>query len=273
VAVDALYIIGAIGAGLFAGFAGSMLGLGGGFVMVPILHIGFGLEMQHAVGTSLAIMIFTALSSAFGYWRQGRIDTKVARYLLITSILGVICGALVANALRGQTLKIIFGAALTLAAIRMFTGKKALASHGFKKHVLVREIIDREGTVFKYNVNLVLTMIFSGIAGISSGLLGIGGGIVNVPVLTFCGLPIHFAIATSSFLIIFNATTGAVSHAFLGNVQYVLACAIIPGVIVGAQFGAAASKRFKPKKLQIVFGVMMFLLALRMIAKAFNWMV
>jgi len=155
----------------------------------------------------------------------------------------------------------------------MFTGRKALASHGFKKHVLVRKIVDREGTAFEYNVNLVLTMIFAGIAGLSSGLLGIGGGIINVPVLTFAGLPIHLAVATSSFLIIFNAVTGATSHALLGHIDYSYAAAIIPGVIIGAQLGAMASRKFKPKKLQLVFAVVMFLLALRMIAKALDWWV
>ena len=137
----------------------------------------------------------------------------------------------------------------------------------------MRKIVDREGTVFEYNVNLVLTMIFAGIAGLSSGLLGVGGGIINVPVLTFAGFPIHLAVATSSFLIIFNAITGATSHAFLSHIDYSFAAVIIPGVIIGAQLGAMASRKFKPKKLQLVFAVVMFLLALRMIAKALDWWV
>jgi uncharacterized membrane protein YfcA len=268
-----LEIVAATGAGLCAGFLGSMLGLGGGFIMVPILHIGFKLDMHWSVGTSLAIMIFTAISSSLGYWRQGRIDAKLAKYLAITSIPAVVAGALASRAIGSRELKVIFGVALALAAVRMVTGKKALASHGFKKHVLERRITDSQGVVFTYNVNLILTMIFAGVAGFSAGLLGIGGGIINVPVLTFCGLPIHFAVATSSFLIIFNAATGALSHAFLGSVEYGLAAAMIPGVVVGAQFGAAAAKRFKPKKLQLAFGVMMLLLALRMIAKAFDLLV
>jgi uncharacterized membrane protein YfcA len=271
--LSGLEIIYGVGAGLLAGFAGSMLGLGGGFIMVPVLHIGFGLEMEFAVGTSLAIMIFTAASSAAGYWRQGRIDTRLARFLVITAIPGVVCGALIADAVDRTTLKIIFGAALSLAAVRMVTGKKALASHGFKKHVLPCRIVDREGTVFEYNVNLVLTMIFAGVAGLSAGLLGIGGGIINVPVLTFAGLPIHLAVATSCFIIIFNAITGAVSHAFLANINYGLAAAIVPGAIIGAQLGAMAGKRVKPDKLRLILGIALLLLALRMIAKALDWMV
>ncbi len=276
-----LEIIGCVFAGLCVGFVGSMLGLGGGFLMVPILHLslllpilhlnlGFGMDMKSAVGTSLAIMIFTATSAAIGYWRQGRIDTKVAKYLALTSVPGVVCGALLSDALDPKTLKIIFGVALALAAIRMFTGKKALASHGFKKHVLERRLVDRDGTVFEYNVNLVVTMIFAGVAGISAGLLGIGGGIVNVPVLTFAGLPIHLAVATSSFLIIFNAITGTASHAILGNIQLGYVAAIVPGVIIGAQLGAIASKRFKPKGLKLFLAVILFLLALRMVAKALD---
>jgi len=271
--LSGLEIAAGVLAGLLAGFAGSMLGLGGGFVMVPILHLGFGLGMKEAVGTSLGIMIFTAMSSALGYWRQGRIDTKLAGYLVVTSVPGVICGALISNVLDQRTLKIVFGCALTLAAIRMFTGKKALASRGFKRHVLQRKITDKYGTVFEYNVNLVLTMIFAGVAGVSAGLLGIGGGIVNVPILTLSGLPIHLAVATSSFLIIFNATTGAVSHAFMEHIMYGHALAIIPGVIIGGQLGALASKKFKAKKLQLVLAVALLLLALRMIAKALGWMV
>lgn len=272
--MDFLEIIAGVGAGLFAGFIGSMLGLGGGFVMVPILHFGFGLKIEYAIGTSLAIMIFTASSSALGYWRQHRIDTRLAGYLVITSVPGVICGALVSEMMDRDTLKIIFGVALSLAAIRMFTGRKAFfstASRSFKRHVLHRRIVDREGTVFEYNVNLVLTMIFAGVAGLSSGLLGIGGGIINVPMLTFSGLPIHLAVATSSFLIIFNAITGAVSHAMLHNVNYLTAAAIVPGVIIGAQLGAFASKRVKPKKLRLILAFALLLLALRMVAKALDW--
>jgi uncharacterized membrane protein YfcA len=175
---------------------------------------------------------------------------------------------LISDAIRADTLKLIFGIVLAVAAIRMFTGKKALASHGFKRHVMVRRIVDRDGTVFEYNVNLVFTMIFAGVAGLSAGLLGIGGGIVNVPMLTFSGLPIHLAVATSSFLIIFNAITGTVSHGLLGNIDYTHVALIVPGVIIGAQLGAAASKRFKPKKLNLILAIALFLLALRMIARA-----
>lgn len=277
-------IIGGVFAGLFAGFVGSMLGLGGGFIMVPILHLsiaipilclnlGFGLDIKTAVGTSLAIMIFTATSSAYRYWRHGRIDTGLAKYLVVTSVPGVVAGAMIGHIVDRNTLKIVFAAALGLAAIRMFMGKKELARHGFKKHVVQRRLVDREGTVFEYNVNLVLTMIFAGVAGVSAGLLGIGGGIINVPVLTFSGLPIHLAVATSSFLIIFNASTGAVSHGILGNIDYGMTAVIVPGVIVGAQFGAIAGKRVKPKKLQLILACALVLLALRMIAKAMGWWV
>lgn len=269
--MDFVEIIAGVGAGLLAGFVGSMLGLGGGFIMVPILHLGFGLKIEYAIGTSLAIMIFTASSSALGYWRQRRIDAKLVGYLVITSLPAVVLGAYVSSMVDRDTLKIIFGIALSLAAIRMFIGRKALASRGFKKHVLVRRVVDREGTVFEYNVNLVLTMIFAGVAGFSAGLLGIGGGIVNVPVLTFSGLPIHLAVATSSFLIIFNAITGAASHAFLHNINYTMAAAIVPGVIVGAQLGAFASKRVKPGKLRLILAFALLLLALRMIATALGW--
>lgn len=276
--MGALEILGGVGAGLLAGFLGSMLGLGGGFIMVPILAgitlpglslvLGFGLDMQHAVGTSLAIMIFTAASSAVGYWRQGRIDSRLAAYLALSSIPAVVCGALLSMSLKSQTLRLIFGITLCLAAIRMFTGKKALASRGFKKYVLERRVVDREGTIFEYNVNMLLTMFFAGVAGLSAGLLGIGGGIINVPVLTFSGLPVHLAVATSSFLIIFNALTGTVSHALLGNIEYVYVVLIVPGAIVGAQLGAVASKRFKPKKLNLILAVALLLLALRMIARS-----
>ncbi len=266
--MGALEIICGIGAGLLTGFFGSMLGLGGGFIMVPVLVLGFGLQIHLAVGTSLAVMIFTASSSAAGYWRHGRIDFRLAFCLMATSLPAVVLGAYIGNMLGRGTLKVVFGAALAMAAVRMLAGRKALASHGFKKHVLERRIVDREGTVFTYNVNLVLTMIFAGVAGLSAGLLGIGGGIVNVPVLTFAGLPIHLAVATSSFLIIFNAITGATSHAFLGNINYALAAAIVPGAIAGAQLGAMAAKRVKPKKLRLILGFALLVLALRMVFNA-----
>ena len=266
-------ILAGAGSGLLAGFVGSMLGLGGGFILVPILNLGFGLPMVHAVGTSLSAIFFNGISSTAGYWRQGRIDFKLASCLILPSTPTAILGGLVSNAVKQTTLTVIFSITLALAAARMAAGKRKPAGGKDAEDAACRRLVDRCGTVFEYNVNLPLTVIAAAFAGFLGGMLGIGGGIVNVPVFIFCGLPVHLAVATSSFLIIFNAASGAIPHAYIGNINYVLTAAIAPGVILGAQLGAMASRRLKPGKLRLVLSVVLFALAMRMIARAFDfWM-
>ncbi|AIF69995.1 permease [Palaeococcus pacificus DY20341] len=243
--------------GIFIGILAAMFGLGGGFLIVPTLNL-LGVEIHHAVGTSSAAVVFTSLSSAIAYSRQKRIHYKVGILLAIPAVVGAYIGAWLTSFLNPAQLKTIFGAVLIIVAVRIYRKKTVEPSE-----------IKLEDVEVNYN----LVPIGGFFAGIASGLLGVGGGIINVPFLTYLGLPIHYAVATSSFAIVFTALSGATKHYLLGNVELSWLVLLVPGLIVGAQIGARVAKRTKASSLKRAFAGVMLILALRMILKGLGFAV
>ncbi|NJE06145.1 sulfite exporter TauE/SafE family protein [Thermococcus sp. M36] len=246
-----LKYIGYFAVGIFIGILAAMFGLGGGFLIVPTLNF-LGVEIHHAVGTSSAAVVFTSLSSAIAYHRQRRIHYKVGLLLASTAVIGAYIGAWMTSYISAAQLKVIFGAALVIVAVRIYQKKTAEPSE-----VRLEDV----------EVNYKLVPVGGFFAGIASGLLGVGGGIINVPFLTYLGLPIHYAVATSSFAIVFTATAGALKHYAMGNVETEWLLLLVPGLIIGAQLGARVAKRTKASSLKKAFAVVMAVLALRMILK------
>ncbi|NJE31048.1 sulfite exporter TauE/SafE family protein [Thermococcus sp. 18S1] len=246
-----LKYVGYFAVGVFIGILAALFGLGGGFLIVPTLNF-LGVEIHHAVGTSSAAVVFTSLSSAIAYSRQKRIHYKVGLLLASTAVVGAYIGAWMTSFISAAQLKVIFGLALVIVAVRIYRKKTAEPSE-----VKLEEV----------EVNYKLVPIGGFFAGIASGLLGVGGGIINVPFLTYLGLPIHYAVATSSFAIVFTATAGALKHYAMGNVETQWLVLLVPGLIIGAQLGARIAKRTRASSLKKAFAVVMALLALRMILK------
>ncbi|KUH32397.1 permease [Thermococcus celericrescens] len=246
-----LKYVGYFAVGVFIGILAALFGLGGGFLIVPTLNF-LGVEIHHAVGTSSAAVVFTSLSSAIAYSRQKRIHYKVSLLLASTAVIGAYIGAWLTSFISAAQLKVIFGLALVIVAVRIYRKKTAEPSE-----VKLEEV----------EVNYRLVPIGGFFAGIASGLLGVGGGIINVPFLTYLGLPIHYAVATSSFAIVFTATAGALKHYAMGNVETQWLVLLVPGLIIGAQLGARIAKRTRASSLKRAFAVVMALLALRMILK------
>jgi hypothetical protein len=137
-----------------------------------------------------------------------------------------------------------------------------------RKDCPVRRLQDSDGKEFEYFADLKRGMPISFFAGFFSGLLGIGGGTLMVPILHFvlC-FPIHLAVATSAFTMIFTSISGVTTHLVLGNVRFDYALLLSVGVILGAQIGAYAAKRTSSKNLRRIFGVVLVVISLRMILK------
>ncbi|WP_457742582.1 sulfite exporter TauE/SafE family protein [Thermococcus sp.] len=243
--------------GVFIGILAAMFGLGGGFLIVPTLNF-LGVEIHHAVGTSSAAVVFTSLSSAIAYARQRRIHYKAGFLLASTAVIGAYIGAWMTSFISAGQLKVIFGLALITVAVRIYRKKTAEPSE-----VKLEDV----------EINYKLVPVGGFFAGIASGLLGVGGGIINVPFLTYLGLPIHYAVATSSFAIVFTATAGAIKHYMMGNVELHWLVLLVPGLIIGAQLGARIAKRTRASSLKKAFAVVMALLALRMILKGLGFSV
>jgi len=255
--VEALRYLGYFSVGIIIGTLAAMFGLGGGFLIVPTLNL-LGVEMHKAVGTSSAAVVFTSLSSAVAYHRQRRIHYKAGLLLALTAVPGAYIGAWATSYISSAQLKVIFGIVLLLVAVKIYWKKSAEP-----QDVRLEEV----------ELNYKLVPIGGFIAGIASGLLGIGGGAINVPFLTAIGLPIHYAVATSSFAIVFTATSGALKHYAMGNVEVEWLLLLVPGLIIGAQLGARIAKRTKASSLSKSFAIVLAFLAVRMVLKGLGFAV
>jgi len=230
---------------ILIGFLAALLGLGGGFLIVPCLTF-LGVPIHHAVGTSSAIIIFSSLSAIIEYRKHGHINYKAGLLIALPSVVGAYIGAWATMLINASILKIIFGIALVIVAIRMI-------KHDVNTEKKLKEWVIPFGGFF---------------AGLVSGLLGVGGGIINVPFLAYLGLPMHSAVATSSFSIFFTSIASATKHYMLGNIEPIWIVLFAPGVIIGAQAGAKFAKRMRAKKLKEAFSVVLVFLAISMILKA-----
>ena len=251
--------------GVFA----AMVGVGGGTFIVPVLTILYGFQPPEAIGTSLAIIIFASIFSTVSYLRQKRIDYKLGLILSIATIPGAIVGAFAANIIKPAQLGLVFGIFLIFVALRM------LITHNFGKpktkkteKLWHRKITDSTGTVFEYYSDLKIGFPLSFFGGFFSGLLGIGGGAVMVPIMHFLmDLPMHLAVATSMFVMMFTSFAGASMHFTLGNVRPEYMILLCIGIIFGTQIGAYASKRTSGKNLRRIFGIIVILVSILMIQK------
>jgi len=241
--------------GVLIGTMAALFGLGGGFLIVPLLNIS-GVEIHHAIGTSSAAIVFTSLSSAIAYARQRRINYKAGVLITSTAIFSAYFGAYLTSLVNPEPLKIIFGSVLTLVALRMFISTRGQEAGRDSKRL-----------------KLWVTPLIGVTSGLASGFLGIGGGIIIVPSLVYLGVPIHYAVATSSFSIVFTSLSSAMRHYTLGNVVVQWLVFLVPGLIIGAQLGARIAKRLRSKTLKYAFAVLMTMLALRMILKGLGFAV
>ena len=251
------------------GIIAAMIGIGGGVFIVPFLTLVSDFSPQQSVGTSLAMILFTSLSSTVRYTRQRRVDFKVGLILVLATIPGAFLGAYLTALVTAKLLGLVFGIFLLFIALRMAFPSNSHEPRPLKaQRSWHRRIVDSDGNIFEYDTNVSLGLVLSFLGGLSSGFLGIGGGAVIVPILHFImGLPIHVTVATSMFVMIFTSVSGVATHFSLGNVHLDYAILLCAGVIFGAQLGAHFSKMVSGKNLRRLFAVVLFLVSIRMILK------
>jgi len=172
-------------AAVLIGLASSMLGIGGGAMIVPILTLVYRLDVHQAIGTSLFSIIFMSISSTLAYSRQKRVDYPLCLLLAAGTIPGGMIGAYVTKFVDSSKLMAIFGAILILIAYRFLKGRRKGPDSKRKRSALGwrRILVDSKGERFEYNADIMLGVLFSILSGFVSGFLGLGGGIVMVPVL------------------------------------------------------------------------------------------
>jgi len=259
-------------AAFLVGIIAAMTGVGGGVFIVPLLTLAYNFSSHQAIGTSLAMIVFTSISSALGYWKQRRIDYKIGSILTLTTVPGAILGAYITSFIEEKLLGLIFGIFLIFVALRMaFQFNIYNIQISRREKIWHRKIVDSGGAIFEYDANVNLGLVLSFFGGLSSGLLGIGGGALLVPILHLAmGFPMHLTVATSMFIMIFTSISGTATHFSLGNIKIYHAIFLCIGVIFGAQFGAYFSKKISGKGLRRMFGLVLFLVSIRMILN-FIW--
>jgi uncharacterized membrane protein YfcA len=233
--------------GVAIGIPAGLFGVGGGFLIVPTLVM-MGLPVHQAIGTSLACITISSLSSAYTHLRRGTVLYRVVLVKEVFSVPSAILGAYMSSLLPERTLKVTFALLLLYLTYRLVGGGERAC----------REEIGK--------VNYLRLPLVGILAGITSGLLGISGGILNVPLFhTFVGLPIRYAVGTSSLALFFTALAGTVAHFRLGQVDLNTALLLAPGLILGAHFGARLAHSIHPAKLRLGFAAILAIVALRML--------
>lgn len=259
--------------GAATGVVGSMLGLGGGVFLVPLLTLAFDVPIRAAVAASLISVIATASVSATVNLNRGLVNLRLGLVLEVATSVGGLMGGLTAGLLSPRHLFLLFAATLVLMGLLM------LLRSG-RRNVIADTSVDpgtlggrlREGeTVFVYRVRRLGMGLFSSLgAGAISGLLGLGGGIINVPVLnTFCGVPIRVAAATSTFMIGVTAAASAVLYFSRGDVQLPLTAAVALGALPGSLVGVRISERVQARALKILMAAVLLLVGSRMAVEGF----
>ncbi len=255
--------------GVWIGAFGTLIGAGGGFLVVPLLILVYGFEPRFAVGTSLVFVFFNALSGSFGYLRQRRIDVRVALMFTAFTVPGAILGAFVTAYLESAIFKIVLSAFLILASVYL-VAKPLKEQPDASRGGYHRRLVDREGNAYDYSVNLPRGFAVSLAVGFLSSIFGIGGGIIHVPAMIFLlGFPVHISTATSHLILAFSALVGSATHASLGNVRLDFALPMGVGAIAGAQLGALISRMTKGTVIERLLGLALLIVAVRLLLQVF----
>jgi uncharacterized membrane protein YfcA len=257
--------------GLFAGTFGSLAGLGGGVIAVPSLLVIAALfpEYRHltpqvVVGTSLIMIVLTALSSTLSYSRQRRVDYRSGLLFFTASGPGAIAGSFLSRIFEPESFYIAFGIFLIAVSVLLTVGERAKERP--IRWSVTREFTDADGNVFRYGYHRPTALAVAFVVGLVSSLFGIGGGALMVPVMVFLfRFPPHVATATSMFMIFLSSIFGSLGHVVQGNVEWEAALFIAPGAWFGGRLGAWISKRLSSRGLLIALRLALLLVAVRMI--------
>lgn len=236
--------------GLVAGTWGSIIGAGGGFILVPLMLFVFPDAAPATVtAISLAAVLTTGLSSTATYACLKRIDYKMGIIFGLASVPTAILGVLAVLRLTRSVFQIIFAVLLIVLAfyLAFLRRKYSNSPENAPRGSVPRLLVDGRGTVYKYAVNFKLGSLITLAVGFLSGMLGIGGGLLNVPaMIAILQIPVHVAAASSQLALVATSTTAVATHAVKGTLasgewSYALLCAA--GTVVGAQIGARISSR------------------------------
>lgn len=272
--IDNIYVL--VTVGFLIGTVGTLIGAGGGFILVPLLiifHPEFSPEEITAI--SMAVVACNAISGSAAYMNAKRVDYKAGFIFALFTIPGSVLGVLTTKVIPRNIFDIIFGIILFGLALFLFIkgGKKAVDKQpvAIKNGWIQRNLTDKWNEKYAYAYDVRKGAILSVFVGYFSPLLGIGGGIIHVPAMVeWLRFPVHIATATSHFILAFMATASVLVHVYNGSydnplvLHMVIALAV--GIIPGAQLGAFLSRRLHGKIIIRALAFSLMLVGLRILA-------
>ncbi len=267
-----VHIITLLGTGVVVGFASGLLGVGGGFIMAPVQYFVFidmGIPADAAIklafGTNLLVILFTSISGTWRHSQKGVVHWKAAIIMGFGGLLFAFAGATLAAHLPGEVLKVSFGVIVLLIGIRMLTARTKQ---------IEQELVTNPWLWFAWAVPL----------GIITGMFGLGGGVVAVPILVLAlRFKMHHAVATSLAMMIFRSLGGIIGYIVnglgvpdlpaysIGYVNLASAFLLAVGSVGLAQIGAIAAHKLPAKQLRFIFILLLFYIGLKM-SGVFDWL-
>ncbi|SDL66522.1 sulfite exporter TauE/SafE family protein [Chryseobacterium taihuense] len=261
-----ILFLGAISAGLL----GSLTGLGGGVIIIPLLTLGFGVPMHYAIGASLISVIGTSSGAAVAFVKEGFTNMRIGMFLEIATTAGAIVGALVSGMLNPNTIGIIFASILLLTVILNLKGKpdhqEPLIKGSLEDKLKLYGTFPDKGVIKSYAArNTIPGFFMMMFAGAMSGLLGIGSGALKVLAMdNMMRLPFKVSTTTSNFMIGVTAVASSLIYFQRGEIIPVIVAPVLVGVVVGSFIGSKTLMVSKTKKLKTFFAIVITILSVYM---------
>ncbi len=275
-----LFTLSTLGISIVAGILGSLLGLGGGIIVVPALTLLMHVDIRYAIGASIVSVIATSSGAAAAYVRERMTNLRVAMVLEIATTTGALTGAYLAGLIGGRWLYVIFGVMMGYSALAMFRKRHEQAG----VDVPACALADRLGLHDSYYdqaaekeiayrvAHTQLGMALMYVAGVVSGLLGIGSGALKVPAMDLAmRLPIKVSTATSNFMIGVTAAASAGVYFARGNIDPFIAAPVAAGVLVGATIGSHLLGKLHSHRIRAVFVIVLLWVSAQMLWKGLRW--
>ncbi len=270
-----------LGVGIFAGIMGSILGIGGGMIVTPIVTLAMGLDIKYAIGASIIAVIATSSGSTIAFLKDDVLNLRVAMFLEIATTIGVIIGALLTGAFEPMILYILFGSLLVFSSWNMYrkmrSGQEVLqqvhADKWAEKFNLNSSYYDKNT---KQQVDYQVENVPGGFlimlgAGLASGMLGIGSGAFKVMAMDGAmKMPLKPSSATSNLMMGVTAAASATVYFFNGSIRPDLAVPLALGILGGSTIGTRIMQILPSKLIRLIFIPILLYLGLQMILKGFG---
>jgi uncharacterized membrane protein YfcA len=256
-----------------AGFLGALTGLGGGVVLVPLLAVVFGVDIHYAIGASLVSVIATSSGAAAAYVKEGYSNIRLGMFLEIATTFGALAGAFLAGVVKGDIITVVFGVVLLVSAYLSSRPRPKGVATEPPDPLATRLRLDAsfptpEGPRSYHVRRVPLGFGIMFLAGILSGLLGIGSGAFKVLAMDQAmRVPFKVSTTTSNFMIGVTAAASAGIYLSLGYIDPALAMPVMLGVLVGSLIGTRVLVAAETRYLRLVFGLVILALAVQMIYK------